>query len=91
MLNRNDRPAEILHAGAPYLKRAAFRDSRLPVGHPEGFIEAFANLYRDFSHFVRGDGETLVPGIDDGVRGMAFIERAVASSRSGGGWVALDV
>jgi predicted dehydrogenase len=88
-LGWTDRPTEILHAGAPYLRRGA-KDSRLPTGHPEGFIEAFANIYRDFAHHVRNGGETLVPGILDGVRGLAFVERAVASSRARG-WVELDI
>ena len=88
-INWADRPTEILHAGATYLRRGA-QDSRLPTGHPEGFIEAFANLYRDFAAHIRTGDETLVPGILDGVRGMAFIENAVASSRARG-WVDLDI
>ena len=87
-LNWSDKPTEILHAGAPYLRRGV-QDSRLPIGHPEGFIEAFGNLYRDFAAHVRNGGETLVPGISDGVRGMAFIDRAVLSSVTRA-WVKLD-
>ena len=87
-VNLTDRPTEIFHAGAPYLRRGA-QDSRLPTGHPEGFIEAFGNIYRDFAEHIRNGGETLVPGISDGVRSMAFIERAVASSVSRA-WVELD-
>lgn len=88
-VNRADRPTEILHAGAPYLRRGA-QDSRLPTGHPEGFVEAFANLYRDFARHVRTGKETLVPGIADGVRGLAFIDRAIASSEAGC-WADLDI
>jgi predicted dehydrogenase len=88
-VNWADRPTEILHAGAPYLRRGA-QDSRLPIGHPEGFIEAFANLYRDFAEHIRTGGETLVPGILDGVRGLAFVQRAVSSSKAKA-WVDMDI
>ena len=86
-----DRPSQVLHAGSAYLSAAAQAATRIPAGHPEGFVEAFANLYNDFAAAIVGGHASagLVPGIDDGVRGMAFVERAVASSRAGGGWVAL--
>ena len=92
-LNWLDRPSQTLHAGAPYLRRSSVRETRLPTGHPEGFIEAFANIYRDFAAEIRNGGsagDSLVPGIEDGIRGMAFIERAVAASRARAGWVGLD-
>lgn len=87
-----DGPSQTLHAGSPYLGAAALAANRIPTGHPEGFIEAFANLYRDFADaIVEGRGHTgLVPDIADGVRGMAFVETAVAASRAGDGWVALQ-
>jgi predicted dehydrogenase len=88
-INWVDRPTETLHASAPYLRRGS-QDSRLPTGHPEGFIEAFANIYRNFAAHIRNGGETLVPGILDGVRGMAFVERAVTSSRARI-WLDLDI
>ena len=86
-----DRPSQVLHAGSAYLSAAAQAATRIPAGHPEGFVEAFANLYNDFAAAIVGGHASagLVPGIEDGVRGMAFVERAVASSRAGGGWVAL--
>jgi predicted dehydrogenase len=87
-----DRPSQTLHAASGYLGAAARAGSRLPTGHPEGFVEAFANLYRDFAEAIaegRADAG-LVPGIADGVRGMAFVETAVAASRSGAGWVELE-
>jgi predicted dehydrogenase len=77
-LNWHDRPAEVLHAGSPYVRFP----SRFPPGHPEGYLEAFARLYSDFANQISG-GESLVPGIDDGVRGMAFVETALDSSRAG--------
>jgi len=76
--NWHDRPAEVLHAGSPYVGYP----SRFPPGHPEGYLEAFATLYSDFATQI-ADGDSLVPGIDDGVRGMAFIETALESSRAG--------
>jgi len=87
-----DAPSQTLHAGSPYLSAVAQAANRIPTGHPEGFIEAFANLYRDFADAIaegRPDA-VLVPDIAEGVRGMAFVETAVAASRAGDGWVALE-
>jgi hypothetical protein len=67
----------------------------LPPGHPEGFIEAFAQLYRDFAQDIRlyqSGGivaSRLVPGLDSGIRSLQLIEAALASHRSNGAWVAL--
>lgn len=77
-LNWHDAPTQILHAGTPYLTYGA----RVPAGHPEGYLEAFATLYRDFADQISGGVPSLVPGIEDGVRGMAFIETAIRSSRN---------
>lgn len=87
-----DGPTHTLHAASPYLGAAARAASRLPPGHPEGFIEAFANLYRDMADAIRnGRADAgLVPDIGAGVRGMAFVETAVAASRDNAGWVELD-
>lgn len=85
-----DRPTQTLHAASGYLGETARAGSRIPTGHPEGFIEAFANLYRDFAEAVaagRSDAG-LVPGIAEGLRGMAFVETAVAAN--GRGWTALE-
>jgi predicted dehydrogenase len=84
-----DRPDEILHAGSDYLTAAARSATRLPVGHPEGFVEAFANIYRDFIGAIRsGSGLDATPlcGIAEGVRSMDFIETAIRSSRMGAIW-----
>ena len=90
-LNWLDRPSQILFAGSAYLSSASRAVTRLPTGHPEGFIEAFANIYRDFAAAVRGDASTdMVPGIYEGIRGMAFVDRAIASSREGSIWVSLE-
>lgn len=83
-------PSHVLHAGSGYLGSAARAVTRLPTGHPEGFIEAFATIYRDFADAIEGRAGGLVPDINEGVRGMAFVERAVAASRDDAGWVSLQ-
>jgi predicted dehydrogenase len=72
--------------------------TRLPSGHPEGFIEAFANIYRGVIEAIhaRREGRTPTgpgaqfPTVHDGARGVRFIERVLDSSRAGGRWVAFD-
>ncbi len=89
-----DRPTEMLRMGGTYLSSAAQSNSRTPAGHPEGYLEAFANLYRAFAEHVQARlrGETIaesatdLPGIAEAVRGMAFIEHAVASSAASEKW-----
>ncbi|MDA8347425.1 MAG: Gfo/Idh/MocA family oxidoreductase [Pseudomonadota bacterium] len=91
-----DRPSDTRHAGCAYLGTTARQATRLPAGHPEGYIEAFANIYREFAGLLhrRGEGderawsETLC-GIEAGVRGMTFIERAIESSERSA-WVQVD-
>jgi predicted dehydrogenase len=90
------KPSQTLHAGADYLAPSTRADFRLPMGHPEGLLEAFANIYRDFARAVRArfsdpavQLSDSVIGIDGGVRSMAFVERAVVSSRARAGWVSL--
>lgn len=90
-----DRPSELLRAGQAYLGSSALSNTRTPPGHPEGYIEAFANLYKNFARAIRHpqdqavDASQGVPGIADAVRGMAFIEAVVASSNAGNSWVEL--
>lgn len=84
-------PSQSLHAAAPYLSGPGQAASRIPTGHPEGFIEAFANLYRDFAEAIAtGAKSAPIPDIQDGVRAMAFVEQAVAASRAEAGWVQLE-
>ena len=80
--------------GGVYLGEAAVRSTRVPAGHPEGYLEAFANIYRDFMADVRrvAAGEPPVcdyPGIEDGIRGMRFVAAAVESASKGAAWVEL--
>tara|TARA_B110000014_G_scaffold147598_1_gene102745 strand:+ start:1610 stop:2758 length:1149 start_codon:yes stop_codon:yes gene_type:complete len=89
-----DRPFEVRRTGGPGVSEAATAATRLPAGHPEGFLEAFALLYRNFAAALEArlagrdptSEELDFPTIDDGVRGMAFIDAVVDSSKRGGVW-----
>lgn len=92
-----DAPTQILRAGANYgdrLSSYATSNCRTPGGHPEGYLEAFANIYHNFAKTVsaRIDGSTPTkeeldfPGVEDGIRGMAFIDNVVASAQSDMKW-----
>jgi predicted dehydrogenase len=86
-----DGRTEIVHAGGAQLGPDAVSRTRTPTGHPEGYLEAFANLYRDFAALLRGEPAPLLPGIADALRGMAFVDTAVTASRTRAGWVPLTV
>ncbi|MFN3469168.1 MAG: Gfo/Idh/MocA family protein [Novosphingobium sp.] len=89
-INRLDGTCTLVRSGTGVLGADAAIRTRTPGGHPEGYLEAFANLYRDFAALVRGEAAPLLPGIADGVRGMAFIDTAVSASRDRAGWVTLE-
>ena len=83
-----DGPEETRHAAGGYLSNDARAVTRLPGGHPEGYLEAFAVLYREFADVLiawQQSGKTEIPqtlpGIEAGVRGMRFIDRAIESSK----------
>jgi predicted dehydrogenase len=68
--------------------------TRIPSGHPEGYLEGFANLYREAADAIRAHQagapvDTLVPGIQDGLKGMQFIDACVRSSARNAAWVML--
>lgn len=94
-----DQPAQIYRAGQPYLSDIAKHNTRVPGGHPEGYLEAFANIYRNFTLTLaaisRGETPTAAmldfPKVEDGVRGMAFIENVVASSASDQKWFDFNI
>ncbi len=90
-INTLDGRTEVIHAGGPLLGPDAASRTRTPAGHPEGYLEAFANLYRDFAAVLRGDAAPLLPGIEDALRGMTFVDTAVSASKAGAGWVPLTV
>ena len=86
---------QLLQRGGPGNTGEAKRGSRMPGGHPEGYVEGFANLYRDAAELImarrdgrppRPEARSWTPQVLDGARGMAFIEAAVASSRNDGAW-----
>ena len=85
-----DRPAEVLRAGGPGLDASVAAQFRTPSGHPEGYIEAFANLYRSFAAMIRGDASVSVPGVADGLRTMRFIEAVVANAASDAKWTPVE-
>lgn len=92
-----DAPTQIYRTGNDYVCEAAAAHSRTPFGHPEGYLEAFANIYRNFAADIAADlsGEAPstyardYPTIEDGVRGMAFIEAVVTSSQNNAAWTKL--
>lgn len=92
-----DRPTEVIRAGQQYLSNEAKAFTRTPAGHPEGYLEAFANIYRAFSKAVRDykPGKKInaakydFPDVEDGVRGMNFVKTAVRSSQSTRKWTTL--
>jgi len=91
-----DAPAQVLKRGNDYLCEEAKRASRLPPGHPEGFIEAFANVYMSVAATVRARQEQVepeglpwdFPSVFDGARGVHFIEKTVESAQSEKKWTA---
>jgi len=90
-LNLADGRTELIQAGDAALGADAAAAGRTPGGHPEGYLEAFANIYRDFARAMRGEPAPLLPGVAAGLRGMMLIDTAVRASRDGSGWVALTL
>jgi len=97
-----DQPTQILRAGGNYgdrLSSYATHNCRTPGGHPEGYLEAFGNIYKNFaltlSAKIEGgkpSPENLdFPGADDGVRGMAFIDNVVKSNESLEKWTFFEI
>jgi predicted dehydrogenase len=86
----------VVTRGGPEAGAAAARMTRTPPGHPEGYLEGFANIYAEAAIAIRAaqagrkpPAEVMFPTIDDGVKGLAFVEAAVKSSKANGSWVAL--
>jgi predicted dehydrogenase len=94
-----DHPVQILRTGGHHLSNYAAFNSRTPAGHPEGYLEAFGNLYRNFALCLsaRIEGTTPpaealdFPSVDEGIRGMAFIDNVVKSSSSNEKWTNFEV
>jgi predicted dehydrogenase len=103
------KPTQIIGRGAGAALPSAARVSRVPAGHPEGYLEGFANIYTEIARAIRAhrgddsastgkrgkgkpprlDPAVTFPTVDDGLKGVAFIEAAVKSSGKGGTWVKL--
>jgi predicted dehydrogenase len=96
-----DQPMQVYRTANGYLGKAALAAGRTPPAHPEGYLEAFANIYKNFASAIRArlekrklakdDPGLDFPKIEDGVRGMAFIEAVVQSSKANAAWTKLDV
>uniref|UniRef100_UPI003B5CC3FC Gfo/Idh/MocA family protein n=1 Tax=Shewanella gaetbuli TaxID=220752 RepID=UPI003B5CC3FC len=89
----NDAPMQVIRTGVGALSELAQKYTRTPAGHPEGYLEAFANIYLQFieqiRHFETGtqnDVTVSAPGIDEAIRGMAFIENVVDASKQSQKW-----
>mgnify|MGYP003334266454 CR=1 FL=1 len=96
LVKRHGAPNQVYRTGVDnsYLAKEALVHARVPSGHPEGYLEAFANIYRNFAMAVRAHSEGLFPdelydypGIDDGLHGMSLIDAMVSSTESGNTWV----
>ena len=96
IVRRATGPEEVWHAGKDrdYLSMAAMSGLRTPAGHPEGYLEAFANLYRDFAADIRAGRASDDPGygqMPEALAAMRFVRAARRSSERGSVWVELDV
>lgn len=94
-----DQPMQVYRTANGYLGKNAAAATRTPPAHPEGYLEAFANIYKNFASHIRslitgGTPDEVAldyPKIEDGVRGMAFIEAVVKSSQANAAWTKLEV
>jgi predicted dehydrogenase len=92
-----DKPTQVYRTGVGTLSPEANAHARIPAGHPEGYLEAFANIYRNVAYCIqarlKGDEVEAIysdfPTVSDGARGMEFIEKLVESSQKGAVWVEL--
>lgn len=95
LLKWPDQPVQKLRTGAGYVSSFAQHNTRVPAGHPEGYLEAFANLYRNFALSLQARLAGITPqpewldfpGITDGIRGMQFIDTVIESGRSDIKWL----
>ena len=92
-----DKPREIWRRGNAYVSKIARNVARIPAGHPEGYLEAFGNVYLEAFRAIAAEIENRptprdldFPTVDDGVEGMAFLDAAVKSSKAGARWKRLN-
>ena len=90
-----DKPTEVRRTGVAPLYPESEANTRIPAGHPEGYLEAFANIYRNVAKCIqaRVEGKEIdplyydYPSVDDGVRGMRFIDKVIESGKSDTKWI----
>lgn len=90
-------PVQIYSANRDYLCEESRAISRIPAGHPEGFYEAFANIYHEYcrhlidkkNKIVKDESNYFYPKIQDGVDGVRFVQACVDSNRKGNVWMSL--
>ncbi len=94
-----DKPTEIRRTGTSFVGPEAIAHTRLPAGHPEGYLEAFANIYKNFAVALADvvinkkkikESDYDYPNVNDGIRGMAFLEAVVKSSKSKDKWITIS-
>lgn len=93
-----EKPMEVYRTGTSYMDEAAAAHTRVPAGHPEGYLEAFANIYKNFSKVVQArlagvepDPQFLdFPTVEEGVRGMKFIDAVIASGKNNAAWTKIE-
>ncbi len=93
-----ERPMEVYRTGTSYMGEAAAAHTRVPAGHPEGYLEAFANIYRNFSKVVQARLAGVepypqfldFPTVEEGVRGMKFIDAVIASGKNNAAWTKIE-
>jgi predicted dehydrogenase len=94
-----NKPTEVYRAGTAFMGNMAKANTRTPGGHPEGYLEAFGNIYRNFARtlMAKRNGETIdpavveFPSVKEGIRGMAFIDNVVRSHESNEKWTTFEV
>lgn len=94
-----NKPTEVYRAGMGFVSDIAKSNSRTPGGHPEGYLEAFGNIYRNFARtlMAKMNGESVdtelveFPSVKEGIRGMAFIDNVVRSHESNEKWTSFEV
>ncbi|MFT4646027.1 MAG: hypothetical protein ACI8ZX_002451, partial [Planctomycetota bacterium] len=91
-LMEDGKPLQVLKPGHAYNSKLSLDGTKLPPGHPEGIFDSMGNIYKGIAKAINKEpynaGE--FPTIIDGIRGMDFIEKAVASHKNGNIWVAID-
>lgn len=93
-----DKPMEVYRTGNLYIGNLAAANTRVPAGHPEGYLEAFANIYRNFAKVIQAKLENRkpeaiyddFPTVHDGVRGMKFIDAVIESGKHNSVWISID-